>query len=273
MVRALGKIGRMIGGMIHNIKAYIKFLWKSTNHHGIHSPFVYKLFTECIYDAKNYPEYEILDRHRKHLLSDTTKLEVQDFGAGSRVFKGNVRIVKDIAKNAGISRKRARMLLRVVRYFSPDEILEIGTSVGLGTAALAVGANTAKVLSVEGCKNTSAIAKDGFSKVEIGNVEIVNSEFNTFLSGYKKSATERQLIYFDGNHSKSATLNYFNTLLPLAGNDDIWIFDDIHWSPGMEQAWEEIKSCDKISVAIDTFQWGMVFFRRQQNKEDFVVRA
>jgi len=81
------------------------------------------------------------------------------------------------------------------------------------------------------------------------------------------------LIYFDGNHSKQATLDYFELLLPTITNDSVWIFDDIHWSTGMEEAWEIIKSHPKVKVTIDTFQWGIVFFRSEQEKEHFTIRA
>ncbi|HEU0137328.1 MAG TPA: class I SAM-dependent methyltransferase, partial [Flavobacterium sp.] len=77
----------------------------------------------------------------------------------------------------------------------------------------------------------------------------------------------------DGNHQKVATLRYFDLLLPTVTNDSVWIFDDIHWSRDMEDAWEEIKAHPKVTVTIDTFQWGIVFFRKEQRKEDFFVRV
>jgi predicted O-methyltransferase YrrM len=89
-----------------------------------------------------------------------------------------------------------------------------------------------------------------------------------------KTKTENfNLIYFDGNHSKKATLAYFDLLLPTIDNDSVWIFDDIHWSLEMEEAWEIIKNHPKVKVTIDTFQWGFVFFRREQEKEHFIIRA
>ena len=41
----------------------------------------------------------------------------------------------------------------------------------------------------------------------------------------------------------------------------------------MEEAWEIIKKHPKVTVTIDTFQWGIVFFRSEQVKEDFIVRT
>jgi predicted O-methyltransferase YrrM len=118
-----------------------------------------------------------------------------------------------------------------------------------------------------------AIAKKMFQvssfKFPNNTVDFVNTEFNLFFENLKPQIFN--LIYFDGNHSKKATLDYFEALLPTISNDSVWIFDDIHWSADMEDAWEIIKNHPKVSVTIDTFQWGIVFFRIEQEKEHFII--
>lgn len=266
--------------MLQIIKSYLKFLYNSKNQHGVHSPFVFDLVTKCFYDKTKYPEYSILKNYRKSLLENHNFIEVTDFGAGSRVFKSNRREVSKIAKTAGISPKRAELLFRIVNYFQPDTILEIGTSLGLATAALSIGNTNAKITTLEGCPNTLAVAKNQISNchtersrsAKFQNIEYINTEFSNYL----KTATgncDWKLIYFDGNHSKQATLDYFELLLPTITNETVWIFDDIHWSKDMEQAWETIKNHPKVTVTIDTFQWGIVFFRAEQEKEHFIIRV
>ena len=259
--------------MIQIIKSYITFLWYSKNQHGVHSPFVFDLVTKCFYDKKNYPEYSILKNYRNSLLKNKNTIEVTDFGAGSRVFKSNTRAINQIAKNAGISSKRATLLFRIVHYFQPKNILEIGTSLGLATSALSLGNKNSKIITLEGCTNTMAIAKNQCQLQNLTNIEYVNTKFEDYLINYQLSTINYQLIYFDGNHSKKATLDYFELLLPTITNDSVWIFDDIHWSKDMEDAWEIIKNHPKVTVTIDTFQWGIVFFRMEQEKEHFVIRA
>jgi predicted O-methyltransferase YrrM len=258
--------------MLQQIKSYLKFLKNSTNQHGVHSPFVYDLVTKCFYDKTNYPEYKILKEYRNSLLQNKEHIEVADFGAGSRVFKSNTRKISAIAKNAGISKKRAKLLFRIVRYFQPKTILEIGTSLGLATSALALGNSKAKITTLEGCPNTISIAKNQFQLQNLNNIEFINTEFTPFLKNIHLPSSIFHLIYFDGNHSKKATLEYFELLLPTATNDSVWIFDDIHWSQEMEDAWEAIKNHPKVKVTIDTFQWGLVFFRKEQEKEHFTIR-
>lgn len=261
--------------MLFILKKYITYLYTSKTEHGIHSPFIFDLVRNCFQDTTNYPEYKVLDNYRNSLLNNHNTIDVTDFGAGSRVFKSNKREIAAIAKNAGITRKRAQLLFRLVRYFQPNEILEIGTSLGLATSAMSLGAINGKITTLEGCPNTLAQSQLQFQKSKINseNINFVNSEFTTYLNNKQVQTSNFKLIYFDGNHSKKATLEYFETLLPTISNDTVWIFDDIHWSEDMEQAWELIKSHSKVTVTIDTFQWGIVFFRKEQEKEHFILKT
>jgi len=259
--------------MLFQIKSYIKFLWNSKNEHGVHSPFVFSLLTKCFYDKKLKPEYAVSTDYRNSLLANKNTIAVTDFGAGSRVFKSNIRSISKIAQTAGISPKRARLLFRIVAYFQPESILEIGTSLGLATSALSLGHPKAKITTLEGCPNTMAVAKNQLQLFHCDNVNCVETDFLSYLQNCQPKTENCQLIYFDGNHQKQATLDYFELLLPTITNDTVWIFDDIHWSAEMEEAWETIKNHPKVKVTIDTFQWGLVFFRREQEKEHFVIRV
>lgn len=259
--------------MLFQIKSYFKFLGKSSNQHGVHSPFVFDLVTKCFYDKTKFPQYSILKNYRNSLLQNHDTIEVTDFGAGSKVFQSNTREIAKIAKTAGITNRNAKLLLRVVNYFQPETILEIGTSVGLATSALSLGNPKATITTLEGCPETSKVAKSEFDKFGLANINPIVTEFNNYLGSESRKSEIVNLIYFDGNHQKDATLNYFEMLLPAITNDSVWIFDDIHWSEEMEQAWEIIKENPKVTVTIDTFQWGFVFFRKEQEKEHFIIRA
>jgi len=258
--------------MLFQIKSYFKFLWHSKNEHGVHSPFVYCLLTKCFYDKAEKAHYQVLSNYRNAFLQNKTTIEVTDFGAGSRVFKSNKRQISNIAQTAGISKKRAQLLYRIVAYFESKNILEIGTSLGLASSALALGNQEASIITLEGCPETVKIAQNQFSQFGLTNINSVLIEFNSYLNNFRLSKSSFQLIYFDGNHSKKATLDYFELLLPTITNETVWIFDDIHWSSAMEEAWKIIKNHPRVTITIDTFQWGLVFFRHEQRKEHFVIR-
>ena len=259
--------------MLFQIKSYLQFLWYSKNEHAVHSPFVFNLITKCFYDTSQKPDYSTLETYRNLVLQNTNTIEVNDFGAGSKIFRSNNRSISKIAKTAGISCNRAKLLYRIVSHFESQNILEMGTSVGLATSALSLGNKKAAITTLEGCINTMAVAKMYLQQMCYPNIEFIATEFGNFINVENLKLKKFDLIYFDGNHQKQATLNYFELLLITITNDTVWIFDDIHWSSEMEETWKIIQEHPKVTVTIDTFQWGFVFFRREQPKEHFTIRV
>lgn len=257
--------------MLGKLRRYLLFLFRSTNQHGIHSPFVYTFVTKCLYAKNDISGWSHFLTNRQLLLSNKQQIEVQDFGAGSTIFKSNLRQISDIARIAGISKKRGKLLSKIVSYFSSNDILEIGTSLGVSTVALSIGNKDGKVTSLEGCANTASIAENQFKKLGISNIELIVAPFDVSL---KKVVSNKafDLVYFDGNHTKEATLNYFEVCLETVHNESVFIFDDINWSEEMNACWEKIKEHPKVTVTLDTFFWGIVFFRKEQAIEHFTVR-
>jgi predicted O-methyltransferase YrrM len=255
---------------VFQILEYIKFLFKSANQHGVHSPFVYNLVTQCFYDKTIYNAYAELSEYRTSLTKNNEQIEITDFGAGSRVFKSNLRSINSISKTSGSTLKRAQLLYRIIKYFEPQHILELGTSLGIATQAMALGASERQVITIEGCPNITNFTKQQLASFNINNVTLKTGEFDKVLSKIQENTFD--LVFLDGNHNKEATLRYFNALIDKTHNDSIFIFDDIHWSKDMIEAWETIKTHPKVTVSIDTFFWGFIFFRREQVKENFTIR-
>jgi len=256
--------------MWYLFKSYLNFFLKSKNQHGIHSPFVYDLITKCFYNKKKYTLYNELNNYRNQLNKNNEFIEITDFGIGSRVFKTNNRKVSAIAKNAGISSKRQQLLFRLVKYFNSENILELGTSLGLATSAMALAKPSSKITTIEGCKNTSKIAQNLFDVFNLKNIHLLNTSFEDFFN--QKTSEDYDLVFIDGNHCKEKTLQYFEVLLDKINSNSVIIFDDIYWSSEMTEAWKQIIQHKKVRVSIDTFYWGFVFFRKEQEKQHFTIR-
>ncbi|MBU2950021.1 class I SAM-dependent methyltransferase [Tamlana agarivorans] len=257
--------------MLYQATQYFKFLLKSTNQHGVHSPFVYNLVTKCFYDRSRHEAYKALKNYKKNLLQNNGSIKVTDLGAGSHTMKQQERLVSQMAKNAGTTLKRAKLLYRISAYLKPQNILELGTSLGIATQALSLGNPKSHISTIEGCSNISEFSKGCFKGENLHNIESIQGDFSAEIE--KRTSNTYDLIFFDGNHQKASTLYYFETLLETATNDSVFIFDDIYWSEGMTEAWETIKEHPKVTVSIDTFFWGLVFFRKEQVKEHFVIRS
>ncbi|WP_242091636.1 O-methyltransferase [Aestuariivivens sediminicola] len=257
--------------MLYQSIQYIRYLFNSTNQHGVHSPFVFNLVTQCFYDTTDHKAYRQLKQYRQELLNDKRRIHVTDLGAGSQVMKRQERKISRIAGSAGTTSSRAKLLFRLAQYFNCQTVLELGTSLGMATYALSLGSPKARITTIEGCPNLAAHAQHQLQTHVATQIESITGEFCDVLQELKSNSYD--LVFFDGNHQKEATLAYFDTLLDTAHNNSLFIFDDIYWSKGMTEAWEIIKQHPRVTVTIDTFFWGMVFFRKEQAKEHFRIRV
>ena len=251
---------------------YFGYLLKSQNQYMIHSPFVYNFVSNVIYKKTANESTAEIESLRNALYNDNRKINMTDFGAGSNINSSKKRKIKDIAKNSSKNKKFGQLLFRIVEHFKPKVIFELGTSLGISTLYLAKGNNNAKITTFEGCKETANIAKENFNFLNFKKIETV---LGNFKDTYEKKAEEYKkldLIFVDGNHQEKATINYFETLINYSHNKTIIIFDDIHWSIGMENAWKYIKDSKKTSLTIDLFFIGIVFLDPKLSKENYIIR-
>jgi len=241
-------------------KKYLHYHLTASNGkgHGIHSPFVFDFIEKVLNDKNQYACYTIIEKERKKLLADKTVIEVEDFGAGSAIIKTNRRVVKDIAASSLKPKKFSQLLFRMVQYYQPKTILELGTSFGITTSYLASGNLNATVYTCEGAKNIAAIAQQTFDHVQLKNISLRQGDFALTLPSVLAQLQKAGLVFIDGNHRKEPTIQYFLQLLPHATDDTILIFDDIHWSGGMEAAWSQIQQHPRVTLTIDLFFIGIV---------------
>jgi predicted O-methyltransferase YrrM len=242
--------------------------------HGIHSPFVFQLVKKVLNNQQVYPDYAAIESLRTSLLQNKQVLQVEDYGAGSVKGLQRQRTVQQIAASSLKSPKYAQLLYRLGRYFQPATILELGTSLGITTAYLAKAAPEARLITMEGSGSVAAIANEQFTKLNLQQVESRLGNFDETLPALLREHPEPfDFVFVDGNHTKEATLRYFKLLLTHMQPQTVLIFDDIHWSKGMEEAWNEIKQHEKVRLTIDLFFVGLVFFRSEQlAQEHFIIR-
>lgn len=241
--------------------------------HGIHSPFFFDLFQEVLcHDGQFYAfnEIEIL-RHR--LLQDNGQLEITDFGAGSQVRKSRRRRISDLARHSAKAPKLAQLLFRLVNHLQPKTILDIGTSLGLTTAYLALARPQARTVTLEGCPQTAALARQNFQHLPLPNLKLVEGEFSITLPLVLNDFKQVDFVFLDGNHRYEPTIRYFQACLKKRTENSVFVLDDIYWSPEMEKAWKEICRHPEVMVSIDLFWLGLIFFRKNQPKQHFILHV
>jgi predicted O-methyltransferase YrrM len=256
-------------------KKFLRYYFTASNGkgHGVHSPFVYDFIIHVLNDRNRYECYEKIEAARKDLSTDNTVITVEDFGAGSRKKATNLRVVSAIAASALKPKKFGQLMFRVARYYKSNRILELGTSLGITSSYLASAHEKVRLDTLEGAPAIAAIAKNNFENLGLKNTRLHVGNFDETLSPLLNELKQIDLAFIDGNHRCEPTVRYFRQLLPVCHNDTILIFDDIHWSEEMEQAWAEIKKDEQVMLTIDLFFIGLVFFKKEfKVKQDFAIR-
>ncbi|WP_183563353.1 O-methyltransferase [Mucilaginibacter sp. SP1R1] len=254
------------------VKDYLLHRLRAKNRHGLHSPFVYKLVDTVIYNYADQKVYHEVENIRQKLLVDNRVISITDLGAGSHLNNNRQKRVGDIAANALKQPKLAQLLYRLAANFKPRNIIELGTCLGITTLYLQKAAPEAHVYTMEGCPQTAGVAQETFAQAGLNSVELITGNFDDNLPGAINSLDQLDFVFVDGNHQKDATLKYFEWCLPKVHEDTVLIFDDIYWSEGMKEAWAQIKEHPHVTVTVDLFWIGLVFFKSGRVKEHFLIK-
>ena len=256
------------------IKNYVIYLLKSKSRYHIHSPFVFDLVENVFKNKTITGDLKKIDAFKKSLAKSKTIIETVDFGAGAhqKAYTTSFQKVGNIVKNRSQRNAQAHLLHRLARNFKPENVLEFGTAAGFSTAYIKSAIPESRMVSMEGCTNLANVARQTLKQLHIQNVEIRIGNFDVLLPLILKEFDTLDFVFFDGNHREKPTLDYFNQCVEHANENSLFIFDDIHWSQGMDKAWKAIKNDKRVNLTIDLFWLGLVFFRKGAPKQDFIIR-
>lgn len=227
--------------------------------HGVHSPFLFNFIQHVLNDRTLYDEYAYPEQYRAELFSDTSIYTAVDHGASAR--SGQQLRVDRTARVSLQPSKWAQLLFRIIRYYHPGPVLELGTSLGVTTHYLALADREQPVLTLEGDPFIADRARTHFEQSGLVNTTVWTTPFDQRLPAALDQLGQVGFALVDGNHRKEPTLAYVDQLMPYLGNQSILVLDDIHWSVPMQEAWVQIQSRPEVRCTIDLFRMGIVFFR------------
>lgn len=251
----------------------LKYRFKAVNAHGIHSPFVFDLYSNVFKDKSLRGDFEAAESLRKKLKSSTETINIQDFGAGSKVNSSAQRTVSDIARKSLKSPFWSSFLFRIIEYYKHSEILELGTSLGVTTSYLAKAAPSGNIYTLEGCPETLNVAKRNFRNLGLSNIQAIEGNIDHTLPQFLSTVDKLDFVLFDANHRFEPTLRYFEACYEKSHENTVFVFDDIYWSEGMKNAWQKIIADPRVKISLDFYQMGLVFFNKGVEKQHFILKG
>lgn len=244
------------------------FTARNTGGFGIHSPYLYNFTRYVLSEFYNFYIFEAIERKRSELLKDHEIINVEDCGTGSFEKLSVANITRKSIKPA----RQAQLLFRIVNYIKAQNVLELGTSLGLTTAYLASSSKNIKCFSLEGSEEIAQLAKKNVDSLGLKNIHIVLGNIDDTLSSVLNEFELLDFVFIDANHRSEAVVGYFNQCLTKVHKNTILVLDDIYWSGDMESAWEIIKNNPQVTSTIDLFYMGIVFFSNDLHKKHYKIR-
>jgi predicted O-methyltransferase YrrM len=256
---------------VNYIVNYLLYFFTSQTKYDIHSPFVFDFIVNVLNVRKQKPYYHTIELLRSKMLKSKALIKLKPFGAKPQS-ADLMRPVSDVCKRTSKSAKYAELLERICHYYQPQFAIELGTSVGVSTLYQASGIANGVLYTIEGNEDSVKVAKFNAEQAQLENIQFLVGDFQSELPQLLAELPMVDYVFFDGHHALEPTLNYFEMCLKKAHNSSVFVFDDIRWSDEMKLAWEKIKNHPQVTVTIDLYSMGIVFFRKEQEKEHFILR-
>lgn len=258
----------------HQILEFLKYKSRSHSIHSVHPPFAFDFFNNILKKPIPAEKNKLIEDIRKKGYRNRNVIEHSDMGAGAgdKPYIRTYKRVSQLVKETAISPHYGQVLFNLVAHYKPKNVLEFGTSAGISTLYLAAANTGAQIRTMEGCAEVATVAHSNFKKANIDHIEQFTGEFISVLPLALQTMPSIDMVYIDGNHMKQPTLEYFNILLNRANNETIFVFDDIHWSKEMTEAWNTICQNKKVTLSIDLFRMGIIFFKKELSKQHLILR-
>lgn len=246
------------------IGQYLKFYNQAETLFTIHSPFVFRLLEHSMDQSLVFYNFQSIELMRLRLLENNQVIHLQDYGTGTHE---RSRTISQIAANSLSSKAQCEEMHRVIHHLGLNYLLELGTSLGISAAYLASAAPKGWLSTLEGDPQLCDLARANLHQLDIQNVEVIEGTFQQSLGPYLNNLNHPlDFVFIDGHHSYEATMQYYHEIKDHLHFDSCVVIDDIYWSPGMFKAWEALHKGKDVTVSINRYDFGMLFFKKEIKK-------
>jgi len=250
-------------------KTYFNYWLDAVDEHSLHSPFLFDWYTKVI--KVESEGIVAIEKLRSNLLQTKSEISVDDLGAGSKHFSNSTRAIRDIADTSLSDLRFSLLYLRIANHIDAKNIVELGTSLGINTLYLAQKKNS-KIFTFEGSESIAEVAQDTFTFAAAKNIELIKGNLDSTLYSNLSRMPKIDVAFMDANHQYAPTLKYFECLLDKIHHKSVIILDDIHSSPAMEKAWNELCKHELVYTSMDLYRCGILFFDPSLTKQHVVLQ-
>jgi predicted O-methyltransferase YrrM len=250
----------MIRYIVGALRRWFSFYLNARTLYDVHSPFVAKLVAHVVEDTRWYYAFSLIESRRRAWQKDKTPIALKPLGAGSMVNQQPIRLAGELLRSNAVDAETGRRLFRLVTLFAPETLVELGTAQGISTAYLSLARQGTIIHTLEGNPAVADLARRHFAEIPLVNIKSATGNFSDCLPKVLDEIKTLDFLFVDGDHTAASTLSYYRQCLTRKSNNSVFVFADIHWTAEMEGAWQQLCAMPEVTLSVDLFHLGILFF-------------
>jgi predicted O-methyltransferase YrrM len=259
-------VSKLLRYWLFRCTSTLRWYLRARTRYDVHSPFLSEFVREVYHDDRHYHAFTRIKQVRRYWSKRSDKIALQSLGAESKTTRRQRRSAASLVRTNAIGAAEGRFLFRLALWLRPEKIIELGTNAGISTLYLHLPDQRTPLDTVEGNPAVAALAAETLQQVRVSKkLHTYTATFSEWLATRPPTPPHKLLAFIDGDHRYQPTLDYVARLLTKANDDSIIIVADIHWSPGMERAWDKLKQHERVTASVDTYHFGLLFLRPSLN--------
>lgn len=235
---------------------------------GVHSPFVYNLITRVIEEPCQYYKFDDIELERRKLMYREGEITYPDRQQKGRI---HTRPIAAIVEREAISPKRGALLFRLANYFKSRNILQLGPAMGISTLYLTSYAPDLKCIAIEGIPEYARIASEVFEKASRNPIDLRVGGYRELFPQALADMGQVDFIFFNTLYEQQHNAWLFTEAMKHVHPDTVFVFDGIRLTKQMKTFWKEVCARPEVTVTIDLYSIGLVFFNPKLHKRNYKV--
>ncbi len=253
------------------LASYMRYFWKYLSYlfhakhrkgFGIHSPFVFYLVTMVI--EEKLPYYRFVQIENLRTLLTKTKKKIKENRNGVE----KERRISEFVYESSFSPSYDQLLFRLVNFFKPKNVVEIGDSVGITTLYLATSDTRRPTYTIGESKDLADFAHTTFGKVGLQNIIQLAGSVEEKLPVVLSKEKNVDFVYFGRQASVEAMQKSLSLLSSCFTGKTVLLMSDI-WKDDRKKLWESVKKQGGGRVSIDMFHYGILIYNEDLQCENY----
>lgn len=245
---------------------WLRYYFGAKTIYNLHSTFETQAAQVMLEDRRNFYVFSFAKMLRGQLTSNALVVEYDDLGAPSMAMSGKKRSLGKIARHTAVNPETGKRLFRLVQWLKPQTMLELGAGLGVSTLYQAAAARNSIFIALEGQTALAARTAQHIREYGFDKVTVRAGLFKDTLPEALRSLQKLDYLFIDGDHRYEAVKANFYSCQPFFTENAVVVIADIHWSEGMLKAWHELRQSKGVSLSIDLYDIGILFFRNGQKQ-------